>query len=439
MRVLVLTWEFPPFISGGLGMACYGLIKALLELGVEVDMILPTTEDVIFTLRCPEDADNLPFIPLDPRSPRLEYISSARRMADIRERLRAVGMSEHPESYLSPDVNYEKFFDVDWRSYFTWSAVSSIEDLRIQLRGSENLFKKVREYTSRVVKYSPMFKYDLIHVHDWLTYPAGIMLKGIMKRPMVAHMHATEFDRAGGIGDERIHKIEYAGLTAANLIIAVSRYTSRMVIDRYLIDPQKIRVVHNAYSVSMKIPERRGIFKQPLVLFLGRITLQKGPDYFLNVANNVLAKYPNVHFVMAGSGDMFYRIVRGAAAKRLKDRFLFAGFLNRDQVERILLATDIFVLPSVSEPFGIAPLEAMAYGAVAIVSKQSGVSEVIKNAYKIDFWDVDEMSKVIIGLLKNSDQRIAMAKAGRDEAMAIEWQRAAKSTEAVYREAICCI
>lgn len=434
MRIVVLTWEFPPFIAGGLGMACYGLVKSLLSLGTEIDLILPTREEVYFPMRRPEDADIMPVEYLDP-SRRIFFKSQTK--SNMRERLLTVGVSAYPESYIAPEYSFESLLEALWETH-TYISDGAIEKLKAHLRGHEPIFKKVREFASRIAKFSRHMDFDIIHAHDWLTYPAGIALKGITGRKLIAHIHATEFDRAGGPGDERIHNIEYTGLSSADLVIAVSKYTAEMVIDRYRIEPYKLRVVHNAYSVSTNNELRKEkIFSDPLVLFLGRVTLQKGPDYFLEVAERVLKRYPRVRFVMAGTGDMFFRMLRSSANKRLKDRFLFTSFLNREQVEKILSATDIFIMPSVSEPFGIVPLEAMAFGAVAIVSKQSGVSEVVKNVFKIDFWDVDKTVDVMLDLLENPEKMKEMAEAGRREVLAIGWQKAAEETTKIY-EAIRC-
>jgi len=438
MKVLFLTWEFPPFISGGMGMACYGMVKALLQQGVEVDMLLPTSDDVFFELRKPEDVDILPHEFLDPSRRLRKRIEFSADPVEVKKRLAKLGLSSVPESYLTPGVFYAEIME-KLELMYREGKITGIEELKVHLSGEENLFRKVKEFATRAFKYASFLKCDVIHANDWLTYPAGILLKEITGRPLLAHIHATEFDRAGGPGDERIHKIEYAGLSAANKVITVSQYTMRMVVDRYQIDPNKIRVVHNAYTLASMITERRNLFKDPMVLFLGRVTIQKGPDYFIEVARRVVEKYPKVRFVMAGSGDMFSKSLRGAASRRLKDRFLFTGFLNREQVENLLAATDIYVLPSVSEPFGIAPLEAMAYGAVAIVSKQSGVSEVVKYAYKVDFWDVDKTADIIVELLNDPEMRMRVAAEGRQEAMAMGWQEAATKLVPLYEETLCLI
>lgn len=431
----MLTWEFPPFIAGGLGMACYGLAKGLLSMGVEINLMLPTRDEVYFPLRKVEDADIMPIVSLGQKdSAPTEQLFKVQNITNLRERLEAVGASIFPESYFTTaSGSVSKYYDLLSRE-ISIPLDSNIEKISTYLTGEEPLFKKVQEFSERVIKYSDALNCDLIHAHDWLTYPAGVAVKNILKVPLISHIHATEFDRAGGPGDERIHNIEYAGMSEADSVVAVSKYTAALVIDRYRIKPKKIKVVHNAYSVSNDtINARRRIFKSPLVLFLGRITIQKGPDYFVRVAEKVLKECKDVFFVMAGSGDMFSGVLKSAASRRLKERFLFTGFLNREKVEDILCATDIFVLPSVSEPFGIVPLEAMAFGAATIVSKQSGVAEVIENVYKVDFWDVDQMSGVIIDLLKNPEKRDEMARLGKAEVLRIGWNKAAEKLVNVYK------
>lgn len=433
MKVLVLTWEFPPFIAGGLGIACYGLMKALLAHDVELDMFLPTAEDVYFPLRGESDADELPVKFFDERRASALKVEGS---MELRERLEAIGVSPLPESYVTPGFDFKRSVEGVLSTRVDMSDWE-LDRVMHYLGGDENLFRKVQEFTSMVIRNAPSLQFDVIHVHDWLTYPAGILLSRLTGKPLVAHIHATEFDRAGGPGDDRIHNIEYAGMTAASSVIAVSQYTAQMIIDRYRINPSKVHIVYNAHTMPNAASKRNRIFKDPLVLFMGRVTIQKGPDYFLSVAKNVIERHPNVRFVLAGSGDMFTKILRGAASMRLKDRFLCTGFLNRRQVERILSATDVFVMPSISEPFGIVPLEAMVFGAVTIVSKQSGVSEILDNAYKVDFWDVDKMSDIIIEILGDSKTRKKVAKAGHEEVLAMRWNEAANSVFNIYRETLC--
>jgi glycosyltransferase involved in cell wall biosynthesis len=263
-----------------------------------------------------------------------------------------------------------------------------------------------------------------------------MIAKKLSGKPLTTHMHATEFDRAGGWGNGRIHNIESTGLHYADLVICVSKYTANMVISQYRVDSGKIRILYNAYDIANIPDKKERIFKGPTILFLGRITLQKGPDYFIETAKRVLDKNPKARFIMAGSGDMARKLLHRTASLKMRNRFIFAGFLNRKQVESILNSVDIYVLPSVSEPFGIAPLEAMAYGVTAVISKQSGVSEVIENAYKVDFWDIDEMTKIIDFLINNPEICRKVGLAGKEEVFKIGWDEVATKLVSIYRELV---
>ena len=435
MKILMFTWEFPPLIAGGLGMACYGMVKSLLKQGIKVDLILPTTEMLYLKFRKPEDVDTLPVVFTDPKKQK-EYINQT--FDTIYERAEFIGLSTTPESYLSPETT-EQWSKIVEKTFLEKREFATIEerilnDLSQYLVGDEDIFKKVKEMSARAYNFAKILDFDIIHAHDWLTYPAGIIAKKLSGKPLVTHMHATEFDRAGGYGNARIHNIESSGLHFADLICSVSKYTANMVISQYRVDSGKIRILYNAYDVS-KIPDHRErLFKGPTILFLGRITLQKGPDYFVEMAKRVLEKNPNARFIMAGSGDMARKLLHKTAGLKLRHRFVFAGFLNRKQVEEILNSVDIYVLPSVSEPFGIAPLEAMAYGVTAVISKQSGVSEVVQNAYKVDFWDIDEMTRIINKLIDDPIHCYEMGLAGKDEVFRIGWDEVAKKLIEIYQE-----
>jgi len=437
MKILMFSWEFPPLISGGLAMACYGMVKALLAQGIKIDLVLPTREMVYFPLRQESDADTMPVVFLDPVQ-HSEYI--IQKFETMQERLEYVGISTRPESYFQ--LSEVKNFLVSYRSKeysesHNLAENELFDEMTTHLIGDEDLMKKVQEYTIRSERFAKELQYDLIHAHDWLTYPAGMLSRKISQKPLVVHIHATEFDRAGGPGDERIHKIEHAGMMYANLVIAVSQYTAQMIMSRYRIDTGKIRIVHNAFSMPEDaVYAKKRIFKGPTVLFLGRITLQKGPDYFLDVAARVLEQHPDARFIMAGTGDMARRLLRRSAELRLRNKFLFSGFLNRKQVERILRASDIYVLPSVSEPFGIAPLEAMAYGITAIISKQSGVAEVVNHAFKVDYWDVDLMADTINHLIEHPELCRKMGLDGKNEVNRIQWNEAAEKIRPLYSQVL---
>ncbi|MDD3536491.1 MAG: glycosyltransferase family 4 protein [Candidatus Cloacimonetes bacterium] len=434
MKVLMFTWEFPPLIAGGLGMACYGMIKALLAQGVKVDLVLPTREFVYFPMRKVSDVDTLPAVFVN-SSQQYEY--KAQKFKTLQERLEYIGISSHPETYFqfselikqSKALNYEY-----WYSENTTIEEKQLwDDISTNLQGEEELMQKVQEFTLRAERLAQILDFDIIHAHDWLCYPGGMLARKISGKPMVVHIHATEFDRAGGPGNERVHKIEHAGMSFADKVVAVSQYTAQMIMSRYRIDTAKINIVHNAFSVPEDaILAKKRIFKGPVILFLGRITLQKGPDYFLEMAEQVVATHPEARFIMAGTGDMSRKMLRRSASLKLRNRFLFTGFLNRKQVELILRASDIYVLPSISEPFGISPLEAMAFGITSIISKQSGVSEVVNHAFKIDFWNTDLWVETINHLIENPDKCIKMGIDGMHEVNLIQWDEAAAKLRQLY-------
>jgi glycosyltransferase involved in cell wall biosynthesis len=415
-------------------MACYGMVKALLSQGIKIDLVLPTKEMVYFPLREESDVDTLPAVFLDAKQHK-EF--TQRTFSTMNERLEYIGISSRPESYFNlKDI--KRYSTAVKKVYWTSEVVTNEErdlweEMTANLIGDEDLMRKVQEYTLRADRFARTLNYDLIHAHDWLTYPSGMLAKQLSKKPLIVHIHATEFDRAGGPGDERVHKIEHAGMTYADKVIAVSKYTAQMIMSRYRIDTGKIRIIHNAFSIPEDaVMSKQRIFKGPTILFLGRITLQKGPDYYLEIAEKVLKVHPEARFIIAGTGDMSRQVLRKSAAMRLKNRFLFTGFLNRKQVELILKAADIYVLPSVSEPFGISPLEAMAFGITSIISKQSGVAEVVSHAFKIDYWDVDLWAETINHLIENPDKCRKMGIDGMHEVNRIGWDEAADKIRHLY-------
>jgi glycosyltransferase involved in cell wall biosynthesis len=279
--------------------------------------------------------------------------------------------------------------------------------------------------------------FDVIHAHDWMTYPAGMAIARLTGKPLVAHVHSTEFDRSGEHVNQAVYDIERRGMHAAIRVVAVSSYTKTLCIDRYGVAPDKIEVVYNGIEAGPPITDADRIeSKDKIVLFLGRITMQKGPEYFVAAAKRVLEKVKDVKFIVAGSGDMARRMIELAAEMGIGHRVLFTGFLRGKDVARVFRMADCYVMPSVSEPFGIAPLEAISHDVPVIISKQSGVSEVLSHALKVDFWDIDEMANKIVAVLRHPPLSQTLREHGLFEVRGLTWDGAATRCEQVYRDAV---
>lgn len=308
----------------------------------------------------------------------------------------------------------------------------------IKLHGGygSDLMEEVYRYSLAAAQIALEEDYDVIHVHDWMTYPAGILAKQLTGKPLVAHIHALEHDRSGGGVNPIVSHIEWAGMTAADCVVAVSHYTKNEVMQYYKIPGDKIEVVHNAVNRTEDTKLHIKPHKEKRVLFMGRITYQKGPDYFVEAARLVHERMPDVHFVMAGSGDMFNRMVRRVARMRMGKIFHFPGFQTGADVERMYASCDLYVMPSVSEPFGIAPLEAMLCNVPVILSRQSGVAEVVTNALKVDFWDVQEMANKICAVLAYPKLAPQMVQNSREDLRRIRWSNAAIHLNDIYRKVL---
>jgi glycogen(starch) synthase len=281
------------------------------------------------------------------------------------------------------------------------------------------------------------YNFDIVHAHDWMTYPAGITVAAISGKPLVIHVHSTEFDRSGEHVNQMIYDIERQGMERANKIIAVSHFTRNIIISRYGISGDKVEVVYNGVERNGRwssLAETNIKKDEKIVLFLGRITMQKGPEYFLHAAKKVLAIMDNVKFVMAGSGDLMHRSIELAAELGIGQKVLFTGFLRGEDVQKIYKMADLYVMPSVSEPFGIAPLEALDNDVPVIISKQSGVSEVLMHALKVDFWDVNEIANKIIAVLKYPPLQMTLRSHGNFEVRKLRWIDAAAKCAKIYED-----
>ena len=419
IKVLMFGWEFPPHISGGLGTACYGLTMGLLKKGVEVLFVVP---------RLFGDEDG-----------RFVTLIDASKVR-IKESTKIDARSKRKFTYLEVESSLLPYVNPDTRTWEQEEELSSLsEHVKKEQRYSfsghygNNLIEEVDRYAQVAMQIAREYDFDVIHAHDWLTYPAGILAKEVSGKPLIVHVHATEFDRSGSHVNQLVYEIEKKGMLFSDRILSVSNLTRKVVVEKYGIDPSKIVTVYNGVTKKESTGAKERVLNEKIVTFLGRITFQKGPEYFIEAANKVLKKYPNVRFVMAGSGDMMHRMIRRAAELRISSRFHFTGFLNNDEVDRLMAMSDVFVMPSVSEPFGIVPLEALQADVPVIISKQSGVSEILENAIKVDFWDIEVLANAIYSLLKYPGIASYLRKKGKSELDNITWSRVAEKVKDVYQ------
>jgi len=413
MNILMLGWEFPPFVSGGLGVACFEMTKALTSLNHAVFFVMPQNGRE--------------------KEPSLTDLS---RNAPDKNRGFADGKSTFDNlTILSLQARFRPYVSPD---DYNENCPSENNDLSTKSIYGKNLFSEVERYGREAANLSRTLPFEIIHSHDWMTIPAALQTRKSASRPWVFHVHSLEYDRAGESANHEIVTIEQEGLEKADRVIAVSARTKNMIVERYGISPDKISVIYNAVSkVGNRKPKNKTDRNhRQTVLFLGRITFQKGPDYFVEAAALVLEKMADVAFIMAGSGDMTGQMMRRVIELGIADNFEFTGFLQGEELEKAFSMSDLYVMPSVSEPFGISPLEAIAYDVPVIISRQSGVSEILKNALKVDFWDVKEMASLIISTLKHPALGETMTKEAFAELKDIQWKNSAEKIVSVYESLI---
>ncbi|MBE0668488.1 MAG: glycosyltransferase family 1 protein [Bacteroidia bacterium] len=427
MRVLMFGWEFPPHIAGGLGTASYGLTRGLAaQRDMEVIFVVPKAYG-------DEDQSIVRLIGANTVAVAFKKVKFNLFLKQI-EKIEVF-------SKLVPYTDPEDFWKITRGEVAETDVLVKMNDQgKVDFSGSygATLMDEIHKYSVVAQIIATEQEFDIIHAHDWLAYPAGIAAKAVSGKPLVIHVHATDFDRSGGNVNPVVYNMEKEGMDAADKIITVSNLTRDIVISRYNIDPEKVETVYNAVEplhFSEVAKPVRG-FDDKVVTFLGRITLQKGPEYFIEAARMVLKRMPNVRFVMAGSGDMMERMMRRAAALRITDRFHFTGFLRGNDVFTMLGMSDVYVMPSVSEPFGISPLEAMQSNVPVIISKQSGVAELLTHAVKVDFWDIEAMADAIYGILTYPALSNMFIMNGKEEVEKLKWEKAAKHVKSIYKEVL---
>lgn len=423
MKVLMFGWEFPPHIAGGLGTACYGLTKGLVYNGVKVHFVVPK-------LYGDEDQSNITLHTAE----EVDFSEQNFSFGEYYQQMSYFEIGSNLVPYLSPE-EFEILVTEDVRQDVIKTQTVLGRKFKFSGAYGKDLMLEVSRYAlvASALARRLANDFDIIHAHDWLTYAAGVAAKRATGKPLVVHMHATEFDRSGENINTQVFNLEKMGMSEADMVIPVSNFTRNIVITKYGIDPDKVITVHNAVEADEREREQyKSHLPEKIVTFLGRITYQKGPDYFVQSAVKVLQKDPNVRFVMAGSGDLLNRMIHQVARLGISDKFHFTGFLKGPEVTKMFAMSDVYVMPSVSEPFGISPLEAMRSNVPVIISKQSGVAEVLKHAVKVDFWDTDAMADAIYGLIHYKALSTMFKTMGKEEVDNLKWDNSAAKVKNVY-------
>ena len=418
MKVLMFGWEFPPHISGGLGTASYGLTKGFVQQGdVEIKFCIPKPygdEDNSFLRIVAMNS-----VPIVWKDVNYDYVNSR------------IGNVMTPEEYYRYRENIY--------SDFSYMHTNDLGCMEFAGGYPDNLHDEINNYSIIAGVVARTEEFDIIHSHDWLTYPAGIHAKQISGKKLVIHVHATDFDRSRGNVNPTVYAIEKNGMDNADHIFCVSELTRRTVIEKYHQHTSKVSTLHNEVTPLEKeildiVPKK--IPGEKVVTFLGRITMQKGPEYFVEAAAQVLKKTKNIRFCMAGSGDMMNDMIRLVAQRGISDRFHFPGFMRGRQVYECLKASDVYIMPSVSEPFGISPLEAMQCDVPTIISKQSGCAEILDKCIKTDYWDINAMADAIYSICNNESLYEYLKVEGRKEVDSITWEDVALRLRRMYEKVL---
>lgn len=429
MKVLMLGWEFPPVINGGLGVACLGLSKALSEF-VDLTVILPKSDPNFIV----ENVELIGLNNIDLKSILKKETTTTKTLYDTFADTEYVNIDIDPYLHLSQTMGKERVSISESTITDTQLTEQQSEELMIEkflhvfrdgeLYG-EDVIQKVIYYSKYVLMLAAHKEFDVIYAHDWMTFLAGLEIKAKTGKPLALHVHALDYDRGGPDSKGWIYDLEKYAMENADLILPVSEYTAGVISNHYGIDPEKVKPVHNGADDVEAYKLERG-FPEKLVLFLGRVTGQKGPEFFLEVASKVFESYPKVRFVVAGTGDRLKRLIESGAYKQIGHKFHFTGFLNKEKVHKLLAMTDVYCMPSVSEPFGLSALEAAQFGIPMVISRQSGVAEVLSGALSADYWDTDLMAEHILSLLKSKRLSNQVVKMSNKDLKHLRWKDSAQ-------------
>ncbi len=438
MKVLMFGWEFPPHISGGLGTACLGLTSSLVQKNVSVLFVVPKAYG--------DEPNEIKLINASTVPLRYERVNTTHH-------LQPAAFTNYPERFTTEKVDItldpykgathsQTLNTLEQWNYILPEGRDIFSTTRVGIGFSfsgtygPNLLEEVERYADVASIIAHKNKFDIIHAHDWMTFKAGLAARGVSRKPLIVHVHATEVDRAGEHHvDTRVFELEREGMANADRVVAVSEWTKGIIHKHYGIPLRKIKVVHNGVT-----PYKNGKASHlppigsKVVTFLGRITHQKGPHYFIEAARKVLDQFSDTHFIIGGSGDLMPKMIERVAQLRLSDHFHFTGFLHKDQMNTVWSMSSVYVMPSVSEPFGITPLEALQAGVPVIISNQSGVSEVLPQAIKVDFWNTDALADAICGILKYPTLATALNTKSEELIKRLSWDKATGILKKLYDE-----
>jgi len=428
IKVLMYGWEFPPHISGGLGVACYAIVKELAKKNVELTLVLPQVVDI-------DNIDNVRIFNCDAKTmePKFAGIVNIKHPAVVThlfpyaktKDFNGLVSNEALQEFLSLLSQLDLPVDIK-------DMVGEIVEDQRDMIGRASIINLLTEVFRYALFAGDLYKEvdcDLIHAHDWLTVLAALEAKRHLHKPLLFHIHSLETDRGGLWANKLIFAIEKYGMELADQIIAVSQYTKDNIVRHYGIAPEKITVVHNGiYYDRSSFPTKSGKKSgdPEMVLFLGRITRQKGPYFFIEVAKKILEKKPNLQFVLAGTGDLLVDMIEHVASLKIGKNVHFTGFLDSEQVKKIYQLADVYVMPSVSEPFGLSALEALSYNVPIVMSKQSGAKEVLSHVLVADFWDIEDMTAKILALLEYPMLSKASLAHTSDDLQVTTWSGAAE-------------
>jgi glycogen synthase len=422
----MLGWEFPPLFSGGLGVATYGMVKALRN-NVDIKLIIPSYSTS-------SSLPNVNIIGLNSIAATELDIEQLRfKFEDLGSEVHRIPLSVSPYQYINEEIEKNRLREetANFTSERTLEMIHSIfSDSNVY---GFNVMHKVYLYTQLSEQIARNIEFDIIHAHDWITFAAGLQIKKSTGKPLVVHVHSLETDRAGEGIRNSIYHLEKEALGAADSIFSVSQFTKEQIVRHYGVEPSKIHVVHNGIDPN-EMPRKSHELRDKYVVFLGRLTHQKGPEFLLETAEKVAKVYPRVKFVVAGAGDQFAHILETSAYKKLGSKFIFAGFLSKAKVNELLSMADVYFMPSVSEPFGITALEAAQHQVPTVLSSQSGAAEVMKSSLKADFWDTDKYANYIYALLKYGPLNQQLSESAKAELGGLTWDHAAKKICNVYQQ-----